>query len=80
MKTLTHHLRTMILVICSLFWLSNVQAQSKGENIFIIHDAVGQPDSIITIYVEIINQDNFLGFQFDLPLPAVFLMYQAPPG
>ena len=72
MKTLTKLFRNLVLIICSLFWLSNVQAQSKGENIFIIHDAVGQPDSIITIYVEIINQDYFLGFQFDLPLPAGF--------
>lgn len=70
MKTLKKSFHMLLPAICCLVWLSAAQAQPKGENIFIIHDAVGQPDSLITMYVEIINQDYFMGFQFDIPLPS----------
>jgi hypothetical protein len=72
MKTITHPFRKLLLIICSLFWLSTAQAQSYGENIFIIHDAVGKPDSTVVIYVEIINDWDFVAYQFDLPLPEGF--------
>jgi hypothetical protein len=62
----------MLPAICSLFWLSAAQAQPQAEYIFIIHDAVGKPDSTVVIYVEIINDWDFVAYQFDLPLPEGF--------
>jgi hypothetical protein len=72
MKTITHPFRKTLLIICSLFWLSGAQAQPYGENIFILHDAVGKTDSTLVIYVEIINDWDFAAYQFDLPMPEGF--------
>jgi hypothetical protein len=72
MKTITHPFRKTLLIICSLFWLSGAQAQTYGENIFIIHDAVGQPDSTVVIYLEILNENWVVAFHMDLPLPDGF--------
>ncbi|MGB4205777.1 MAG: hypothetical protein WBJ84_09205 [Bacteroidales bacterium] len=72
MKTLIKSLRILIPTICSLFWLSTAQSQTYGENIFIIHDAVGKPDSTVVIYAEIINDEEFDGYMFDLPIPEGF--------
>jgi len=72
MKTITHPFRKTLLIICSLFWLSGAQAQPQAEYIFIIHDAVGKPDSTVVIYVEIINDLNIVAYQFDLPMPEGF--------
>ena len=41
----------------------------SASNILQIHDASGEPYDTITVYVEIINDDQFVAFQFDLPLP-----------
>lgn len=41
----------------------------SASNILQIHDASGEPYDTITVYVEIINDDPFVAFQFDLPLP-----------
>ena len=72
MKPITHPFRKLLLIACSLFWLSAAQAQTYGENFFIIHDAVGKPDSTAVIYIEIVNEDYLFAFQVDLPLPDGF--------
>ena len=70
MKTLTRSFRILLLVICSLIWLSTVQAQN--QNILVVHNATGYADSTIVILVEAQTSDNFVALQFDLILPAVF--------
>ena len=70
MKTLIKSLRILLPTICSLFWLSTAQSQTYGENIFIIHDAVGKPDSTVVIYLEIVNEDNIHCIFTELPLPV----------
>ncbi|MGB4204459.1 MAG: T9SS type A sorting domain-containing protein [Bacteroidales bacterium] len=40
----------------------------QGENILMIHDASGYPGDTLVIDVEIINDDVFVGFQFDIPI------------
>jgi hypothetical protein len=72
MKTLKKSFLILLPAICSLFWLSGAQAQPYGENIFIIHDAVGKPDSTVVIYLEVVNDDMFLAFHVDIPLPEGF--------
>jgi hypothetical protein len=72
MKTLIKSLRILLPTICSLFWLSTAQSQTYGENILIIHDAVGKPDSTVVIYAEIINDEEFACYMFDLPIPEGF--------
>jgi len=72
MKTITHPFRKLLLIISSLFWLSGAQAQTYGENILIMHDAVGLPSSTVVIDVGIQNYDVVLSFQFDVPLPPGF--------
>lgn len=72
MKTLKKTFCILLPTICCLVWMSTTQAQPKGENIFIIHDAVGKPDSSVVIYLEIKNDDNFPGYRADIPLPVGF--------
>ena len=51
----------------------------SASNILQIHDASGEPYDTITVYVEIINDDPFVAFQFDLPLPEhlIYLLNSA---
>jgi hypothetical protein len=72
MKPIIHPIRKFLLIICSLFWLSVVQAQNPYENILIMHNAVGQTESTVVIDVGISNYDAVLSFQFDVPLPPGF--------
>lgn len=95
MKTNTYSFHKMLLIICSLFWLSAGQAQNEaqiflqhnsypgaqvltktdfigiGDDI-ILHDAIGAPLDTIVVHVELQNDYNFLGFQFDVVLPSGF--------
>ncbi len=43
-----------------------------GENIMKIHDVTASINSTATIELEIINEDEFAGFNLDIPLPAGF--------
>ena len=43
-----------------------------SSNILQIHDAQGSQNDTIDIYIEIINDDPFIAFQFDLPIPYQF--------
>ena len=44
----------------------------QSENILMIHDASGYPQDTLVIDVEIINDDVFVGFQFDIPINKGF--------
>ena len=61
-KILINHLFFLFILFISFIPLS-------ASNILQIHDASGEPYDTITVYVEIINDDQFVAFQFDLPLP-----------
>ncbi len=50
----------------------NPDGNMRGENIMIVHDVEAQPGEIITIQIEIINDDPFIGFNLDLICPAGF--------
>ncbi len=66
MKKLISTISTLLLlIICSL------QA-SAGSNVMKIHDVIADPDDIITVELEIINDDPFNAFQLDIPLPSGF--------
>lgn len=43
-----------------------------GENIMLIRNANAQINNIVTIELEIINEDGFVGFNADIPLPEGF--------
>ncbi len=43
-----------------------------GDNIMIIHNIDAFAGEIITVELEIINEDEFAGFSLDIPLPAGF--------
>jgi len=43
-----------------------------GDNIMIIHDIDAFAGEIITVELEIVNEDEFAGFNLDIPLPAGF--------
>ena len=43
-----------------------------SSNILQIHDAQGFQNDTIDVYIEIINDDPFIAFQFDLPMPYQF--------
>lgn len=45
---------------------------SKADNIMFIHDITAQGGETITIELEILNNDEFVGFNFDVPLPPGF--------
>ena len=60
-------MRKAILLFSSFFltWQSAI----LGQNIMLISDYSGDAYDTITVAVEIENIDEFVGFQFDLPLP-----------
>jgi len=41
-------------------------------NIMKLHDVVAEPGSIIVLEMEVINEDQFVAWQFDIPLPEGF--------
>ena len=43
-----------------------------SSNILQIHNAQGSQNDTIDVYIEIINDDPFIAFQFDLPVPNQF--------
>jgi len=55
-----------------IFWIF-ANTVFSGSNIMKIHDITAEPGSIITIELEIINEDAFAGFNVDIPLPAGFV-------
>ena len=66
MKKIT---KSLFIVVFGLSTIT-MQSQTYGENIFIIHDAVGKPDSTVVIYLEIVNKDDVYCLITDLPLPV----------
>ncbi len=57
--------KTLGILAVLLLW----QLPLSAANTLQIHDAQGEAGDTITIDVEIINDDPFVAFQFDLPLP-----------
>lgn len=49
---------------------------TRGENILILHDASGYPSTVVSIDLEIINDDPFVGFQLDIPMNEGFVFVQ----
>ncbi|MDR4988422.1 MAG: dockerin type I domain-containing protein [Bacteroidales bacterium] len=43
-----------------------------GENIMQIHDVSALPGDVVTVELEIINDDVFVGFNLDIPIPEGF--------
>jgi len=58
------------LLLCVL--LLSTSAILYSSNILQIHDAQGFQNDTIDIFIEINNDDPFIAFQFDLPLPNQF--------
>jgi len=46
--------------------------EPAGENLMMLHDVTANAGDIITIEMEILNEDEFVGFSLDIPLPADF--------
>ncbi|MBC8526496.1 MAG: choice-of-anchor D domain-containing protein [Candidatus Cloacimonetes bacterium] len=57
-----------IILFSVFFLLIGTSLIADNSNILQIHDAVSEPFDTITVDVEIINDDSFVAFQFDLPL------------
>ena len=57
-----------IILFSVFFLLIGTSLIADNSNVLQIHDAVGEPYDTITVDVEIINDDPFVAFQFDLPL------------
>ena len=62
----------MIKTILLCVLLLSTSAILYSSNILHIHDAQGFQNDTIDVYIEIINDDPFIAFQFDLPLPNQF--------
>ena len=56
MKQIT---KSLFIVVFGLSTIT-MQSQTYGENILIIHDAVGKPDSTVVINQEIVYKDEVL--------------------
>ncbi|MDR4988423.1 MAG: MBG domain-containing protein [Bacteroidales bacterium] len=52
--------------------LSDPDPDPEFDNIMILHDVVDVAGEIITMELEIVNEEEFVGFNLDLPLPAGF--------
>ncbi len=70
MKKNSTFFKIWLLLFFLLFCTGNLQAQ--GQNIIIVNNAVGFPDSTVAISVEIQNEDPFFISQFQIPLPEGF--------
>ncbi len=45
---------------------------ANAQNIMKVHDVTAQVGEVITIELEIVNEDQFVGFNLDIPLPQGF--------
>ncbi len=54
-----------------ILWLTAGYSLAGG-NIMKLHDVEAQAGDTITIKLEIINEEDFIGFNLDIPLPADF--------
>lgn len=70
MKKTTQITKMLLLLLCILHF-SGI-AQTKYQNILIIHDAVGLPESAVVIDVDMQNYSPIMGLGFDVPLPSGF--------
>lgn len=70
MKKITQTQKMLLLTLCLLPSLGI--AQNPIQNIFIIHNALGLPQSTVVIDVEMQNHLPIDAFQFDVPLPSGF--------
>lgn len=58
----------IVLIGSNLTGHSQPEDGTRGANIMILHDASGLPSSSVTIDLEIINENQFVGFQLDIPM------------
>ncbi len=63
--------KKIIFSFLSLYWIGSVFAFA-GDNIMKIHDITATAGDVITVELEIINEDEFVGFNLDIPLPPEF--------
>ena len=49
-----------------------LEGDVPGENIMKIHDVTAEVGDVITVELEIMNDDEFVGFNLDIPLPDGF--------
>ena len=55
-----------------ILFISTGNFKAQSQNVIIVNNAVGFPDSTVVIDVDIQNNDPYLGFQFDVSLPEGF--------
>ena len=63
--------KKIILSFLSLYWIGSMFVFA-GDNIMKIHDITATAGDVITVELEIINDDEFVGFNLDIPLPPEF--------
>lgn len=57
-----------IILFSIFFLLTGTYLIADNSNVMQIHNVSGEPSDTVTVDVEIINDDPFVAFQFDLPL------------
>lgn len=70
MTKLTHFIKAWIFLSFMLFFIASAQAQS--QNIIIVNNADGLPDSTVVIDVDIQNDLPYMAFQMHLQIPSNF--------
>jgi len=59
-------------LLFSFIFLIFVTPVLAGSNIMIIHDVTADPGDVITVEIEIMNDDLFYNFNLDIPIPEGF--------
>ncbi len=66
----------MMRILGKLFFafllLANVTPLLAGNNIMIIHDVTADPGEVIIVEIEVLNDDPFISFTLDIPIPIGF--------
>ncbi len=61
-----------LFVTLALSLIVGLMHSFAGENIMKIHDVSALPGEVVTVELEIINDDVFVGFNLDIPIPEGF--------
>jgi len=65
-------LKKIIKAVACSFWVLSMTVSLMAENVIYLPDISVNASEDIIISVEVTNEDSFVGFQFDIPLPEGF--------
>lgn len=66
----------LLSIFITVFCFFVISAKAESNNIMVLHDISELSGDIVTLKLEIINNEEFVGFNLDIPIPPGFTYIQ----